>query len=109
MLPATAPLQFPTTFATGPLHLLRGTEVCRSIGLRSPWTQTEDLIVVSYRIIAEQCTACGACEFECPNQAISMSGNVYSIDPTKCTECEGHYDTPQCAKVCPVDNTCVPA
>jgi ferredoxin len=29
------------------------------------------------------------------------------IDPKKCTECIGHFDTPQCAAVCPVENTCV--
>lgn len=28
------------------------------------------------------------------------------IDPNKCTECVGHYDTPQCQQVCPVD--CIP-
>jgi ferredoxin len=38
-----------------------------------------------------------------------MGEGVYVIDPEKCTECQGHYATPQCAKVCPVDHTCVPA
>jgi ferredoxin len=28
------------------------------------------------------------------------------IDPAKCTECVGHFDTPQCREVCPVD--CIP-
>ena len=28
------------------------------------------------------------------------------IDPRKCTECVGHFDTPQCVEVCPVD--CIP-
>jgi len=28
------------------------------------------------------------------------------IDPKKCTQCVGHYDTPQCVEVCPVD--CIP-
>ncbi|HJX58383.1 MAG TPA: ferredoxin, partial [Thiobacillus sp.] len=28
------------------------------------------------------------------------------IDPNKCTECVGHFDTPQCVEVCPVD--CIP-
>ncbi|MDP1997301.1 MAG: ferredoxin, partial [Gallionella sp.] len=31
---------------------------------------------------------------------------IYIIDPDKCTECVGHYDTPQCVEVCPVD--CIP-
>ncbi len=64
---------------------------------------------MAYRIVASNCTACGACEFECPNEAISMSGDVYVIDAEKCTECQGHYDKPQCATVCPIDMTCVPA
>ena len=31
---------------------------------------------------------------------------IYVIDPAKCTECVGHFDTPQCVEVCPVD--CIP-
>ncbi len=64
---------------------------------------------MAYKIVASQCTACGACEYECPNTAISMKGDIYVIDPKKCTECDGHFDTPQCAAVCPVPKTCVPA
>jgi ferredoxin len=64
---------------------------------------------MAYKIIAAQCTACGACEFECPNSAISMKGDVYRIDPNLCTECKGQFDQPQCASVCPVEKTCVPA
>ncbi len=63
---------------------------------------------MAYQIIAANCTACGACEFECPNNAISASGDVFAIDPDKCTECQGTHDSPQCAAVCPVDETCVP-
>ncbi|MBH0177488.1 MAG: hypothetical protein HP491_06395 [Nitrospira sp.] len=25
----------------------------------------------------------------------------------RCTECVGHFDEPQCAAVCPVDNCCI--
>ena len=64
---------------------------------------------MAYKIIASQCTACGACEFECPNSAISMKGDIYVIDAGKCSQCEGHFDEPQCAAVCPVEGTCVPA
>jgi ferredoxin len=64
---------------------------------------------MAYKIIASQCTVCGACEFECPNAAIRLKNDMYIIDPKKCTECVGHFDTPQCAVVCPVENTCVPA
>ena len=58
---------------------------------------------MAFMIVPSLCTACGAREFECPN-----SGDVYAIDASKCQECKGEYDTQQCAKVCPVPNTCVP-
>lgn len=64
---------------------------------------------MAYKIVTSQCTACGACEFECPNTAIAMKGDAYAIDPKKCTECAGQFDSPQCASVCPVPKTCVPA
>jgi ferredoxin len=64
---------------------------------------------VAYKIVVEECTTCGACEFECPNAAIAEKKGIFVIDPGKCTECVGHYDTPQCAAVCPVPDTCVPA
>ncbi|UCD19093.1 MAG: YfhL family 4Fe-4S dicluster ferredoxin [candidate division WOR-3 bacterium] len=57
--------------------------------------------------INEECTACGLCEPECPVQAIAAGDPIYTIDPVKCVECEGHFDEPQCASVCPVD-ACVP-
>jgi ferredoxin len=64
---------------------------------------------MAFKIITSQCTVCGACEFECPTAAIKMKGDTYIIDPAKCTECDGHFDTQQCAAVCPVPNTCVKA
>ena len=57
--------------------------------------------------ITEECINCGACEPECPNQAISAGDTIYVIDPDKCTECVGSFDSSQCAAVCPVD-ACVP-
>jgi len=57
--------------------------------------------------ITEECINCGACEPECPNQAISAGDEIYDIEPEKCTECVGHHDSSQCAAVCPVD-CCVP-
>jgi len=45
------------------------------------------------------------CEPECPNEAISMGDSIYQINPDRCTECVGHYDTPTCQKVCPIPNT----
>ena len=83
--------------------------------------------------ITEECINCGACEPECPNNAIYEGGNnwefggnsygegdaapsgatgFYSSDyfyviPDKCTECKGFHDDPQCVEVCPVE-CCVP-
>ncbi|MCL6450519.1 MAG: YfhL family 4Fe-4S dicluster ferredoxin [Acetobacteraceae bacterium] len=57
---------------------------------------------MAYRI-SEECVACGACQPECPNEAISEGEERYQIDPDRCTECVGFYDEPQCASVCPVD------
>jgi ferredoxin len=57
-------------------------------------------------IINEDCTSCDACVDPCPNEAITSGPKIYKIDPDKCTECVGHFDTPQCVEVCPVD--CIP-
>lgn len=53
--------------------------------------------------ITDDCISCGACEAECKNQAISEGDTTYVIDPDKCTECVGNYDSPKCAEVCAVD------
>ena len=53
--------------------------------------------------ITDDCINCDVCEPECPNLAISMGPEIYLIDPRLCTECVGHFDTPQCVEVCPVD------
>lgn len=80
-------------------------------------------------IITDDCINCGACEPECPNNAIyendadwamsegtsssddtrndPVSEEFYFIVPDKCTECKGFHDEPQCAAVCPVD-CCLP-
>ncbi|MDA0303834.1 MAG: 4Fe-4S dicluster domain-containing protein [Bacteroidetes bacterium] len=88
-------------------------------------------------MITDECINCGACEPECPNNAIYEGGagwkfadgtgfkgqgehptvgavdsdvendpgsmDVYYITHSKCTECVGFHDEPQCAAVCPVD------
>lgn len=54
-------------------------------------------------MITEDCINCGVCEPECPNEAISLGEEIYQINPEKCTECEGYFDSSQCADVCPVD------
>src|SRR6185369_13234502 len=58
-------------------------------------------------MITEECINCGACEPECPNEAISEGDDIYVIDPNLCTECVGFHDQEACAAVCPVD-CCVP-
>jgi hypothetical protein len=54
-------------------------------------------------MITNDCINCGACEPECPNNAISQGDPVYVIDPLLCTECVGFHDYEACAAVCPVD------
>lgn len=46
--------------------------------------------------IHDACIACGACQPECPVDAIS-EGDIYAIDPDTCIDCGA------CANVCPVD------
>jgi ferredoxin len=53
--------------------------------------------------ITEECISCGACEPECPNQAISEGDDIFVIDADKCTECGGFFESAQCAEVCPVE------
>jgi ferredoxin len=57
--------------------------------------------------ITEDCINCGACEPECPNEAISAGDQIYVIDPELCTECVGFYDHEACQAVCPVE-CCLP-
>ena len=54
-------------------------------------------------MITNECINCGACEPECPNNAISQGDPIYVIDPLLCTECVGFHDYEACAAVCPVD------
>ena len=57
-------------------------------------------------LITDECINCDVCEPECPNDAIYMGPDIYEIEPSKCTECVGHFDEPQCVQVCPVN--CIP-
>jgi hypothetical protein len=54
-------------------------------------------------MITNDCINCGACEPECPNNAISQGEAIFVIDPQLCTECVGFHDYEACAAVCPVD------
>ena len=47
--------------------------------------------------ITDACINCGACEPECPVEAISPGDGKYVIDADKCIDCGA------CANVCPVD------
>jgi len=76
-------------------------------------------------LITDECINCGACLPECPNEAIfetradaetkgnhvgdgqGVGDSIYVIVHDRCTECVGHFDEPQCAAVCPVDNCCI--
>lgn len=47
-------------------------------------------------LISDECISCGACESECPVNAISEGDGKYVIDPELCIDCGA------CADVCPV-------
>src|SRR5205814_4773191 len=57
--------------------------------------------------ITSDCINCGACEPDCPNDAISEGDDIYIIDPDLCTACVGSYDHEACRAVCPVE-CCLP-
>ncbi len=58
--------------------------------------------------ITDECINCGACEAECPNEAISQGDDFYKIDAAKCDECKGKPEQ-SCKSVCPVDSCIVQA
>lgn len=58
-------------------------------------------------LITERCINCDMCEPECPNQAIALGVEIYEIDPSRCTECIGHYEAPTCQSVCPISHTII--
>ena len=53
--------------------------------------------------ITRDCINCDVCVPECPNEAIVLGPEIYEITSSRCTECVGHYDEPQCVLVCPVN------
>ena len=61
------------------------------------------LIIKMALLIESDCINCDMCEPECPNDAIFYGAEIYQVEPDKCTECIGHYEEPQCIKVCPID------
>ena len=53
--------------------------------------------------ITDECINCGACEPECPNQAITEEDPIYVINPDRCTGCVGAHESSKCVEACPVD------
>ena len=47
--------------------------------------------------VTDACVNCGACDAECPVEAISEKNGARWIDPAKCTDCGS------CASVCPTE------
>ena len=56
--------------------------------------------------ITDDCINCDVCEPVCPNGAIYPDELIYAINHRQCTECVGHFDSPQCVAICPVN--CIP-
>ncbi len=48
-------------------------------------------------VINDDCICCGACEPECPVEAITEGDSKYVINPDICIDCGA------CQNVCPVD------
>ncbi len=71
----------------------------RALILSTPGTARSNVATM----ITEECINCGICVPECPNDAIHMGAEIYTIDQARCTECVGFHDAEQCAAVCPVD------
>lgn len=56
--------------------------------------------------ISNKCVGCHACMVVCPNQAVYPDAdqtNQFHIHQKRCDECASHYENPQCASICPVE------
>jgi len=47
--------------------------------------------------ITDACISCGACEPECPTEAIVPGDGIYLVEADKCIDCGA------CTSSCPVD------
>ena len=52
---------------------------------------------MAYKISADACINCGACESECPSEAISEVNDKREINADACVSCGA------CASACPVE------
>jgi len=48
-------------------------------------------------VVNKDCIACGACEYECPTECITMRPDTAVVDGSRCIECGA------CFNVCPTD------
>ncbi len=53
--------------------------------------------------ITDTCTYCGACEPECPVNAISAGNDTDVVDESVCIDCIGWHNEAACVEACPVD------
>jgi len=61
---------------------------------------SKEVYYMAYRI-NDDCSGCGSCEPDCPNEAISQGSEGMSvIDPEKCTECVGSFESSRCELGC---------
>ena len=59
---------------------------------------------MAMKIIRDECTDCGACIDECPNEAIFEDDEgLTHIDADKCDECENEPDGSKCVPSCAFD------
>ncbi|TCS38886.1 4Fe-4S binding protein [Reinekea marinisedimentorum] len=59
--------------------------------------------------ITSLCISCSACKLVCPENAIRVSDNQFTIVEHRCNECSEATGTPQCASICPVENAILDA
>jgi len=52
---------------------------------------------MAYKIDDSKCSNCGACESDCPSEAISEKNGKRWIDADKCVDCGA------CSAACPVE------
>ncbi|MGA8263042.1 MAG: 4Fe-4S binding protein [Ignavibacteriaceae bacterium] len=79
---------------------------------------TDSLLNMVTLLITEDCINCKACDTICPTNAIYPGGKDYQLKnikykapvkkhfyivQDKCNFCEGVYEEPECANICPMN------